>query len=344
MSLLKLTDCGLYCPRGNFYIDPWKKVKVALITHAHSDHARFGSNLYVAHKLCTPILKYRLGKQIVTEDVEWGQNIYYNGVKVSFHPAGHIIGSSQIRLEYKGQVTVASGDYKTVDDGISGAFEAIKCDTFITESTFGLPIFDWQSQDEIFAEINNWWAQNNKEGLCSVIFGYSLGKAQRILQYANREIGPVYTHGVIENTTQILREAGIPLKSSTLVSKETPKNDFKGALIIAPPSAQASPWLKKFEPYSDAIASGWMALRGARRRSSADRGFVLSDHADWKGLNAAISATCASEVLVTHGYTDIFSRWLNENGTTARELKTQYENQETQDEDQEINLLNENLQ
>ena len=325
MKFLQFTDSGIYCPLGNFFIDPWKPVNKALISHAHSDHARSGNQFYLAHHDSLPILKYRLGNEIMAQGIGYNEPLAINGVKVSFHPAGHVIGSSQIRLEYKGEVWVFSGDYKLTNDHLSTPFEPVRCDTFISESTFGLPIYKWKPQELVMNEINSWWNSNIEKGLASVILGYSLGKAQRILKNIDHSIGPVFTHGAVENINNLMRNQGVNLPSTTRVTAELSKNEFRKALIIAPPSALGSSWLKRFEPYSIAIASGWMRLRGARRRRAVDRGFVLSDHADWDELNTAIKQSGASRVYVTHGYTAAFSRWLNESGITALEGRTEFE-------------------
>jgi putative mRNA 3-end processing factor len=325
MKFLQFTDSGIYCPSGNFFIDPWKPVDKALISHAHSDHARPGNGSYLAHHDSLPVLKYRLGSEITAQGIGYNEAININGVKVSFHPAGHVLGSSQIRLEHKGEVWVFSGDYKLTDDRLSAPFETVRCDTFISESTFGLPVYKWKSQEVVMNEINSWWNSNIEKGLASVILGYSLGKAQRILKNIDHSIGPVFTHGAVENINQIMRNQDIDLPLTTRVTNEIQKNEFRKALIIAPPSALGSSWMKRFEPYSIAIASGWMRLRGARRRRAVDRGFILSDHADWDELNTAIKQSGAARVYVTHGYTAAFSRWLNENGIQAYEGKTEFE-------------------
>lgn len=323
MPLLNFTDKGMYVPAADVYIDPWRAVNRALITHGHSDHARSGSSAYLTHQHSIPILKKRLGN-LNYQGVEYGETIDINGVKFSFHPAGHVLGSSQIRIEHKGEVWVASGDYKLQNDGVCAPFEPVKCNTFITESTFGLPVYNWMPQQEVFNEINEWWAKNAEQGRCSIIYAYSLGKAQRILQHVNQQIGPVFVHGAVAGMNEAYADAGIALNPYTKVSADIDKSHYRKALIIAPSSADASPWMKKFEPYSTAFASGWMAVRGNRRRLAADRGFVLSDHADWAELNAAVKATEATQVLVTHGFTDTFARWLCENGYDARAVKTEY--------------------
>ena len=325
MKLLEFTDKGIYCARADVYIDAWQPVNKVLVTHAHSDHARWGSDHYLCHKLSAPVLQWRLGDGNTIESVDYDQPLMINGVRFSFHPAGHIIGSAQIRVEYQSDVWVVSGDYKLEDDGISTPFEPLKCDVFISESTFGLPVYQWKPQKEVFKEINDWWHKNQQEGKASVLTGYSLGKAQRLLQNIDTAIGPVYTHGAIENINQVISNMGIPLKKTIRVTNDIPKENFSKALIIAPPSASNSPWMRRFQPFSIGIASGWMSLRGTRRRRAVDRGFVVSDHADWDGLNKAIKETGAEKIIITHGYRSIFSRWLNDQGYQATVENTLFE-------------------
>ena len=323
MALIEFTGRGLYCRAGDFYIDPWKPVGRAVITHAHSDHARFGVGHYLCHHKTLPVLRLRLG-DINAQGIEWDEPVMINGVKVSLHPAGHIIGSSQVRVEHNGEVWVFSGDYKTEDDGISGAFEPVRCHTFITESTFGLPIYRWKKQDVLFDEIKNWVRSNEANDKTSVITAYSLGKAQRVLKAVAEITDRIYVHGAIWNTHQALLEAGMALPVVKRVTPETPKAEFKKAVILAPPSADGTPWMKKFKPYAVGICSGWMQVRGNIRRRNADAGFALSDHADWEGLLAAVKATGAQKVFVTHGFQSAFSRYLTENGIEAAEVKTEY--------------------
>ena len=330
MNLITFTDKGLFCPQGDFYIDPWKPVDKAIITHAHSDHAYAGHKYYLCHHHTKPILQLRLGNNNY-ESIEWGETIMMNGVKVSLHPAGHIIGSSQIRVEYNGEVWVVSGDYKTEDDGLSGKFEPIKCHTFITESTFGLPIYKWKPQQEIFENIINWISRNKENGKTSVLLAYSLGKAQRVLQNIKETTQTIFAHGAIFNTQQALINAGWKLPEVVRITPETPKELLKGAVVIAPPSADGTSWMKKFSPYSEGVCSGWMQVRGNARRRNVDAGFALSDHADWEGLLKSIKATKAEKVFVTHGFQSAFSRYLNEEGIAiAAEVKTEYG---TEDED-----------
>lgn len=335
MPLIEFTDKGLYCRQGNFYIDPWRAVEKAVITHAHSDHARWGSQYYLCHHLTKPILQLRLGSTNC-QSVEWGESVFMNGVRISLHPAGHIIGSSQVRVEYNGEVWVVSGDYKIENDGISGAFEPVRCNTFITESTFGLPIYNWKSQAAIFSDIQNWIRSNQAAGKTSVLIAYSLGKAQRVLQAVKEVSNNIFVHGAIWNTQETLLQAGVLppglLPAVQRVTADTPKDAYKGSVVIAPPSAEDSPWMRRFAPYSIGICSGWMQVRGNQRRQNADAGFALSDHADWKGLLQAVEATGAQKVLVTHGFQSSFSRYLNEAGIEAGEVKTEYGNDEDESE------------
>ena len=325
MPLLQFTEKGIYCKRAIVYIDPWKPVDYAIITHAHADHSRWGNKFYLSHHLSKPIIQHRLGQDISIESMEYGESRTINGVNFSFYPAGHIIGSAQVRVEYKGEIWVASGDYKLEDDGFCAPFEPVKCNVFITECTFGLPVFKWKPQAEVFAEINAWWRKNKAEGKAAVLAGYSLGKAQRILQGIDPSIGKVFNHGAIEKTNEIIRNMGVSLNETIYVEPKMKKKDFEGSLIIAPPGALGSSWQKKFPAYEVGMASGWMKVRGTRRRESLDRGFVLSDHADWGGLNTAIKATECQKVIVTHGYTDIFSKWLNNQGIETTVESTEFE-------------------
>lgn len=328
MPLIEFSDRGLYCPAGGFYIDPWKPVDKAVITHAHSDHARWGSKHYLCHHHTKPILQVRLGIDNQYQSVEWNEVVNMNGVKVSLHPAGHIIGSSQIRVEHAGEVWVVSGDYKLENDGVSGQFEPVKCHTFITESTFGLPIYFWKKQEEIFSNIQSWVLKNKAEGKSSILIAYSLGKAQRLLPCLASITDTILVHGAVYNVHQALEAAGWPLPKVQRVTPDTPKELLKGAVVIAPSSAEGTSWIKKFSPYAVGICSGWMQVRGNVRRKNADGGFALSDHADWPDLLTAIKATEAQKVFVTHGFTHAFSRYLNEQGIPAAEVKTEYGGEE----------------
>ena len=321
--LLVFNDKGIYCELADVYLDPWKPVKNAIITHGHADHSRWGHKNYITHTTNVPIITHRLGPINVTGK-EWNETFVINSVKFSLHPAGHIIGSAQIRVEHKGEIWVFTGDYKTENDGISVPYEVVKCDTFITECTFGLPAFKWTPQAEVMDNINTWWAENRAEQKTSILFGYSLGKAQRLLKYLDPNIGTIFTHGAIENMTNVIRPM-IDFPQTKLVTRETKKEDLLGNIVLAPPSAHGSTWIRKMTPFVTGTASGWMAFRGARRRRAIDKGFVLSDHCDWSSLLESIKATGAEKIICTHGYTDIFSKYLRELGYDARTETTQYE-------------------
>ena len=320
---------GLYCPPGDFYIDPWRSVPRAVITHAHADHARGGHGHYLASEPARGVMLARLGA-ISLQTVGYGERVMHNGVSVSLHPAGHVLGSAQVRIEYRGEVWVASGDYKVAPDPTCAAFEPVRCHTFITESTFGLPIYRWQDDAAVFAQINRWWRDNAAAGRASVLMAYSFGKAQRILAGIDASIGPVVVHSEIEPLNRAYREAGVPLPATQLISEVTQRESLRGALVLCPPGAAAGTWLRNFGDYSDAFASGWMQLRGARRRAGHDRGFALSDHADWPGLMQAIEATGASRVIVTHGSVPVMVRHLASRGVQAGAFETRYGEEATE--------------
>ncbi len=327
MPLIEFTDKGFYCRQGDFYIDPWAPVDNAVITHAHSDHARWGSKNYLCHTQCKPLLQLRLGDNNY-EAVEWNEAVYKNGVKISLHPAGHIIGSSQIRVEYKDEIWVASGDYKTENDGISGAFEPIRCNVFITECTFGLPIYNWKPQAEIYKNIQDWITENQSQQKISVLIAYSLGKAQRVITAASAVSQNIFAHGAIHNAQQVLLSNGWDFPEVKRVTPETTKEELKNSVVIAPPSAEGTTWMKRFQPYNVGLCSGWMQVRGNFRRNNVDAGFALSDHADWNGLLSAVKATGAEKVYTTHGFQSAFSRYLNEIGIESAEVKTEFGNEE----------------
>ena len=323
---------GLYCRQGDFYIDPWRPVQRAVITHAHADHARRGHAHYLAAAPAEGVLRARLGDEIDLQTLAYGESIDHFGVRLSLHPAGHVLGSAQVRLEHAGQVWVAAGDYyvagasddRREDNATCAPFEPVPCHCFITESTFGLPIYRWQPQGEVFAAIDAWWRGNAEAGRSSLLMGYSFGKAQRILKGVDASIGPILVHGAVEPLNRAYRNAGVVLPSTQLAVEVGDKALLGRALVVAPPSVQGSPWTRRFGDYSDAFASGWMQLRGARRRRSVDRGFVLSDHADWPGLQRAIAATGAARIIVTHGYEAVMVRWLSDQGLEASSFETEY--------------------
>jgi putative mRNA 3-end processing factor len=317
---------GLYCPPGDFFIDPWRPVEHALITHAHADHARPGHRNYLAPSAAERVLRCRLG-DIALQTLPYGQPMEHHGVTLSFHPAGHVLGSAQIRIEHRGAVWVASGDYKLEPDATCAAFEPVRCHTFITESTFGLPIYRWRPQQEIFADIAAWWRANATAGRASVVYCYAFGKAQRILAGVRDagalDVGVIVCHGAIEPLNAAYRDSGVELPRTSRVT-DVDKASLRSALVLAPPSAAGNPWMRRFGELSDAFASGWMQLRGARRRRALDRGFVLSDHADWPALHEAIAATGASRIIVTHGQVPVMVRRLCEQGLDAQAFDTEY--------------------
>jgi len=321
---------GLYCPPGDFYIDPWRPVERAVITHAHADHARAGS----AHYLCAApgrgVLEARL-PGIPLQTLAYSERIVHHGVELSLHPAGHVLGSAQVRLAHSGQVWVASGDYKLEADGTCAPFEPVRCDTFITESTFGLPIYRWQLQAQVMAEIVDWWRGNAEAGRASVLYCYAFGKAQRILHGvlenagADGLPGPIVAHGALAQLNAAYAAEGVTLPPMMQADDLPARSPLRHqALVLAPPSAQRSPWLRRFGDAADAFASGWMQLRGTRRRRGVDRGFVLSDHADWPGLMQAIAATEAQRVIVTHGNVPVMVRYLAEQGWQAQSFDTHF--------------------
>ncbi len=324
-DLLELTDSGLYCRQGDFFIDPWRPVARAAITHAHADHARRGSQRYLAAREGESVLRTRIGHDTDIDSLPYGEAVEHNGVRVSFHPAGHILGSAQVRIEYRGEVWVVSGDYKVEPDPTCAPFEPVRCDVFITESTFGLPIYRWSAQEDVYADVNAWWGANRDAGKVSFLYGYALGKSQRLLAGLDPAIGPIYLHGALVKLTQNYRDAGVRLPPTTYTAEMPKDTRWAGGIILAPPSVHGSPWMRKFGPSSAAFASGWMLIRGARRRKSVDRGFVLSDHADWDGLLGAIRATGASRVWVTHGYIAVLVRHLCDLGIDARPVETHFE-------------------
>jgi putative mRNA 3-end processing factor len=295
------------------------------LTHAHSDHARCGSSLYLAEESSKPILQERLGPDARIQTLRYGESILRNGVNISLHPAGHILGSAQVRMEHGGEVCVVSGDYKLEKDKTCQPFELVRCHTFVTESTFGLPIYRWRPQEQVFAELNVWWRENQSRGRTSVVFCYALGKAQRLLSGLDDGTGPIFLHGATERYLPAYRQAGAVFPATSHATAELVKESCGRGLVLAPTSADNTPWLRKFGDASTAFASGWMQIRGTRRRRSLDRGFVLSDHADWPGLLDTIKATGAENVWVTHGYTSQLVRWLREHGRNAEELPTHFE-------------------
>ncbi len=340
-DLVTTTAQGLYCPQGDFFIDPWKPVERAVITHGHRDHFCEGCQSYLTATSGQHVLRARLGDTACIDTLAYGEPIEHNGVRITLHPAGHVLGSAQVALEYQGEVWVISGDYKIQSDPTCAPFEPIRCDAFFTETTFGLPIYRWPSVEEVFEEINSWWRANQARGWASLLYCYALGKAQRILSGIDPSIGPVFTHGAVERMIQVYRTSGVTLPATTHVGVLRPGADWGRALILAPMSARGTAWTRRFHPASTGMASGWMRIRGTRRRRAIDRGFVLSDHVDWPGLQQIIRATGAQRVGVTHGYIGVMTRWLREQGLSAQEIATPFQGEDDeggspQDEHEEV--------
>lgn len=324
--VIEPTERGLYCAAGDFYIDPWQPVDRAVITHAHGDHLVVGSAAYLCATDAGPLVRHRLDPRATIETVDLGQPVDINGVRVSFHPAGHILGSAQVRVEHHGEVWVASGDYKRAPDPTCRPFEPQRCHAFITEATFAMPVFRWDEPSQTVAEICAWWDEMREASRPAVLFAYALGKAQRVLaELATCTDRPVYVHGVLDEWLDIYRAGGVRFPETRRATDQPRGTTFAGELIIAPLMARGSTWMRRFRDHSSAFASGWMRIRGARRRRAYDRGFALSDHADWEALHATIGETGAERVFVTHGYTQPLARALLERGVDAAAWQTFYE-------------------
>ena len=316
---------GLYCPAGDFFIDPWRPVDRAVITHGHSDHARWGHAHYLAHTLSAGTLRQRLGADIHLQTLDYGEVIEHHGVRLSLHPAGHVLGSAQVRLEHGGRVWVASGDYKTEADGTCAPFEPVRCDTFITESTFGLPIYRWPSSGGAVRTTSTpGGSATPTRAAPRCCWPTPLARRSALLSGVDASIGPIVVHGAVEPLNAVYAAAGVHLPP-THRATELDKAQLRRALVIAPPSAQGTPWMKRFGADAvDAFASGWMQVRGTRRRRGVDRGFVMSDHADWPGLMSAIAGTGAQHIRVTHGSVPVLVRYLTEQGLDAQAFETEY--------------------
>lgn len=323
--LVQPSDHGLWCEAAGLHVDPWRAVQTAVVTHGHADHAATGCETYICSPQTAAILRARYGIKARFIELAGGEFHHSGSTRLSLHPAGHILGSMQVRIETVSSVTVVTGDYKTAPDPTCEPFELVECDAILTESTFGLPVFRWKPQQVVFDDMNRWWRANSQEGLNSVVFAYSLGKAQRVLAGVDPSIGPILVHGAVEKMLSLYREAGLSMPEVHKADKDAALRLGGRALIVAPPGAAGTPWIRKFTPYSTAFASGWMAIRGARRWRSVDRGFVISDHADWDGLLDTIQRCRASFVGVTHGYSSAFARYLREHvGIEAQPISTRY--------------------
>lgn len=325
MSVLVAREGGLYCKAGDFTVDPVQPVAHAVITHAHADHARSGSGEYHCAAEGAALTRMRIGDHGAVIAHQWGERFRLGNADLSFHPAGHIRGSAQVRVELDGEVWVASGDYKRQDDPTCTPFEVVPCDVFITEATFALPIFRWEPTRAVVEQILEWWASNRAAGRCSMLFCYSLGKAQRLLaELVDGAFEPVFLHGALERLTNAYREDGVAMVATRNATIDAAPQRFAGQLVLAPPSASRSTWMKRFSRAETAFASGWMRVRGIRRGRGWDRGFVLSDHVDWPGIVETVQQTGARRVLVTHGRSDVLVRYLREHGVEAAALDTAY--------------------
>jgi putative mRNA 3-end processing factor len=328
MDIVTVTQQGLYCAAGDFYIDPWRPTPRAVLTHAHGDHARSGSERYIAADAGLGLLRHRLGPDAVLDGVPYGCVFELGSARVSLHPAGHVLGSAQIRIQSEDAVWVVTGDYKRASDPTCEPFEPVACDVLISEATFALPCYRWPDARRVVAEIHEWWMGNRAQGRASALFCYALGKAQRVLAELTRFTGEtVYLHGAVTALVDEYRRAGVHMVDTAPVVRER-KADYAGALIIAPPSAAGTPWMRRFGDAATGFCSGWMRVRGARRRRGYDRGFVLSDHADWPGLLQTVHDSRARRVLLTHGYTHALERYLREQGVDAAALRTAYGEEE----------------
>ncbi|MEO6446287.1 MAG: ligase-associated DNA damage response exonuclease [Gemmatimonadaceae bacterium] len=329
--LLRMTPSGLYCEAGDFFIDPWRAVDRAVITHAHSDHARAGSASYLAADEGRSILQHRLGAGAKIEGIAYGRSRSLRGVRVSLHPAGHIRGSAQVRVEHRGQVWVVTGDYKRAPDPTCTPFELVRCDTLITEATFAFPVYRWEKSSAVIDEIVSWYRECVAEGRTAILHTYSLGKAQRLLAELGPYVdGPVWVHGAIEPLNALYRDAGVTLPPTELVV-DLPKGEkLGGALVLAPPSASTPAWMRRFRDPQTAFASGWMRLRGTRRRRALDRGFAISDHVDWYDLLQTVEESGASRVIATHGDSVALVRLLRERGIEASALETRFTGEDSE--------------
>jgi putative mRNA 3-end processing factor len=323
-DLITATPRGLYCAAGDFFIDPWQPVERAVITHAHGDHLRAGSAHYYTSARGAAVVSHRLPSGASLKTLRYGESVEFGETRVSLHAAGHILGSAQVRVERGGEVWVVSGDYKRDPDPTCDPFEVVPCDVFISEATFALPSYRWMPTELVAREIFDWWRANRARGVASVMFAYALGKAQRVLaELAALTDEPVYVHGAVAGLVDAYRAQGVAMLP-TLPATAAKHANYAGALILAPPSAAGSPWMRRFGEHSTGFCSGWMRVRGDRRRRGYDRGFVLSDHADWPSLLRTFRDTGARRILLTHGHTDTLCRYLQEQGVDASALRTEY--------------------
>lgn len=330
--ILIRTPDGLFLPAADVHVDPWNPVDRAILTHAHADHARPGTRHVLAAASGVGILQTRLGTGSTVEGIAFGTPKMIGSARISLHPAGHILGSAQIRVEVAGEVWIITGDCKRQPDPTAEPFEPLRAHTLVCECTFGLPIYRWPDPDRVFDEILGWWTSTAAAGRTALLGGYALGKAQRLLagvadaaDRSGRPLpGPLLVHGAVDTLLGPYAEAGIRLPPTTRATIEAAKAHRGTALVVAPPSALGSSWVRRFGTVSTAFASGWMQIRGTRRRRGLDRGFVLSDHLDWSALLDTVAESGAERVLLTHGTTGPAVRYFQELGLDADALETRF--------------------
>ena len=335
--MLTETSSGLWCAAGRFHIDPWEPVERAVITHAHGDHARPGSAAYLCASPCAPLLRRRFGSDCTIQSLPYGEPITLGDARLSFHPAGHVLGSAQVRIESSDGVWVVAGDYKRAPDPTCAPFEPVRCEVFVTESTFGLPIYRWDASETVIADLAVWWSSNRDAGRTSVLFCYTIGKAQRVLAELMRVTDrTIYVHGMMVGMIETYRQSGVQMLPVAPVIERSGRSraqyqTFAGELVLAPLSARGTPWMRRLGDVSDAFASGLMRVRGVRRQRGYDRGFVLSDHADWPALLHTIEETGANRVLATHGHAEPLARYLLQQGFDSGVIRTAWEGEPTGD-------------
>ena len=310
-NLISQKSQGLYCESANIWIDPYKSVEKAIITHAHSDHFTNGCREYICSIETGLLLKKRFGNNINLKTVEYDKKFLINGINFSLHPSGHILGSSQIKIMTDSETWLITSDFKRQKDKTCKSYERLKTDFLICESTFGLPIFNWESTNKIIDKITKW--VNQSEDSTSILFCYSLGKAQRLLSELNRQnFKNIYVHKSINNINTIYKNLGIELEEAKIFDNNLEINNLKDCLLLLPPSLNNQNFLKKFKRFQTGFASGWMSIRALKKRSGFDKGFTISDHADWNGLIKTIKESEAKRVFLNHGDGESLANFLRD--------------------------------
>ena len=310
-NLILQKSQGLYCEPANVWIDPYKPVEKAIITHAHSDHFTNGCREYICSIETGLLLRKRFGNNINLKTFDYDKNFFINGINFSLHPSGHILGSSQIKINAGSEVWLITGDLKRQKDKTCRSYKKLKTDFLICESTFALPIFNWESTQKIIDNITKWVFQN--EDSTSILFCYSLGKAQRLLsELITQNLKNIYVHKSINNMNIIYKKLGIELEEAKLFNNDIEINNIKNSLLLLPPSLNNRNFLKKFNRVQTGFASGWMSIRALKKRSGYDKGFTISDHADWKGLIKTIRESEAKRVFLNHGEGEYLANFLRD--------------------------------